>query len=80
MNRTSAAPIVIGAHTFHCYKVGVLRYAYRSEDDRIMVKRGVGASRTYVALIDGKPIKTGDKAKRFHALVSAMKAAVKELD
>lgn len=80
MTRTSAKPIVVEGVVFHCYKVGVLRYAYRSEDDRIMVKRGVGASKTYVAIVDGEPVKTGAKAKRFHAMVSAMKAAVKNAE
>lgn len=75
--KTSAPPQVIDGVTFHCYRTGIGRTAWISEDGRIHVQRNYN-SETYCASIDGTSIEGTKpmKAKRFRTQSAAMLAAV----
>lgn len=75
--RTSAPPQVVDGVTFHCYRTGVLRNAWISEDGRIYVQRNYNSD-TYHAAVDGTAIAGTNpmKSRRFRTQSAAMLAAV----
>jgi len=77
--RTSAKPEVVDSITFHCYRVGVMQYAWISEDGRLQVQRNYGRE-TYCASVDGTALEGANplRAKRFNSQTAAMLAAVFE--
>lgn len=68
--RTSAPPRVIDGVTFLCWRLGICRYVWRSEDGRIAADR-IGDCSTYWASVDGTRL-----GKRFRSLENAMRAGV----
>lgn len=68
--RTSAPPKAIEGVTFHCYRTGIGRYRWRSEDSRIEADRNFEAS-TYWSSLDGSTFKT-----RFRSMEAAMRHAI----
>lgn len=76
-DRTSARPIIVDGVTFHCYRTGILRYVWTSEDGRLEVGSNHHAD-TYCAAVDGTAIEGANphKAKRFRSQSAAMLAAV----
>jgi hypothetical protein len=75
--RTSARPQTIDGVTFHCYRAGILRHKWVSEDGRLEVQSNYNAD-TYCASVDGTAIEGVDprKAKRFRTQKGAMAAAI----
>lgn len=75
--RTSASPKVVDGVTFHCYRAGILRYEWWSEDGRLCVGRNYNCD-TYCAAVDGTAIDGVNplKAKRYRTESAAMIAAV----
>jgi len=69
--RTGAPAKTINGVTFHCYRIGVNRHQWRSEDGRIVAGRNYQRS-TYHANLDGEPFYS-----RFRSLESAMGHAIK---
>jgi hypothetical protein len=76
-DRTSAKPITVDGVTFHCYRCGILRAHWVSEDGRISVQRNHNAD-TYSAGLDGNGIAGANpmKSKRFRTQSAAMLAGV----
>lgn len=70
-DRTAARPCVVDGVTFHCYRTGILRYQWRSEDGRCAVGRNYERS-THYAAVDGTSLKPN-----FRSIETAMHAAVK---
>lgn len=70
-NRLSVKPITVEGVTFHCYRTGILRSEWRSEDGVLTANRNTNRS-TYHAGVNGDSV-----GRLFRSLKAAMGAAVK---
>jgi hypothetical protein len=70
---TGAAPKLINGVTFYCYRTGILRCEWRSDDGRIRAARNHNRE-TYWAAVDGATIlgRNLSKNKLFRSLDSAL--------
>ena len=77
--RTGARPQVVDGITFHCYRTGILRSKWISDDGRLQVQNNYNSS-TYCASVEGAVIAGSNpmRAKRFRSMTAAMLAAVFE--
>lgn len=76
---TSAKPRTVEGVVFRCYRTGMLKTAWRSDDGRLEAGDNYHST-TYYAAVDGAGIgatPTSLRCKRFRSLENAMRAAVK---
>jgi hypothetical protein len=69
--RTGARPRIVDGVTFCCWRVGILRCVWRSEDGRLSCAQDYGRA-SYRAAVAGVGID-----KRFRSLEAAMRGAIK---
>lgn len=68
--RTGARPQTISGVTFNCWHTGILRYEWRSDDNRLAAGSNYNKA-TYYGEVDGQRL-----GKKFRTLTNAMAAAV----
>jgi hypothetical protein len=76
MKATGARPKTICGLTLRCYRAGIRKYVWRSDDGRIEIGEFSLTKETLYAKVDGELIRTDAKAKRFRSAEGAVKGAL----